>query len=284
VASLGCWVFATILVKVGGSVIRKGIDNLLDEMSQIYDKFSIVLIHGGGWFVTEIMEKMNVKPIFVKSPSGVISRYTDWNTLQCYVMAMMWINKQLVSRLQKLGVKAIGLSGADAGLLKAKRKDRIIIVDERGRQRVIDGGFTGKITEVNVEIINKLVSNGYLPVIAPIAIDSDGNLLNVDSDQVVTTIAQSLKPRHVIILSDVDGLIINNEVVKRLTCEEAYQLFHSEQVQGGMKRKLYMCAEMAKCGCEVIIANGTIERPITSALNGLGTHIEPITKNLNPQH
>jgi len=113
-ASLGCWVFATILIKVGGSVIKKSIDNLLKELAQIHGKFSIVLVHGGGWFVTEIMEKMGVKPIFVKSPSGVVSRYTDWNTLQCYVMAMMWINKQLVSKLQKLGVKAVGLSGSDA--------------------------------------------------------------------------------------------------------------------------------------------------------------------------
>lgn len=235
--------------------------------------YKIVLVHGGGFFVNEVMERMNIKPIFVKSPSGVVSRYTDWNTLQCYVMAMMWINKEIVSKLQKINVNAIGITGCDAKLLLAKRKDKIIIVDERGRQRVINGGFTGKIISVNINILDELVSN-YVPVIAPIAYSEDGYLLNVDSDQVTYSIAINWKPNYVIILLDVEGLLIQGKVVNKLSPDEALKLFNkSSEITGGMKRKLYMAAQIAKEGIPVIISSGLIENPIINALSGKGTHV-----------
>ncbi len=220
------------------------------------------------------MEKLNIKPIFVKSPSGVVSRYTDWNTLWCYVMGMMWINKMIVSKLLELGVNAVGLSGIDGKILLAKRKENIIIVDERGRQRVIDGGYTGKIINVNVELLNTILEKGYLPVIAPIAVDSRGTMLNVDSDQVTYMISLSIKPQYCIILLDVDGLLINGKVVDKLTSQEAEKIFkESEEVRGGMKRKLYMASQIAKEGINVVLYNGLRERPIQEALEGRGTKI-----------
>ncbi len=233
-----------------------------------------MFVHGGGFYVTELMQKLGIQPVFVKSPSGVVSRYTDWNTLWCYVMGMMWLNKQIVSKLTELGVDAVGLSGADGKLLLAKRKEKIIIVDERGRQRLIDGGYTGKIVDVNTKLITTLLDMNMVPVVAPIAIDSSGVLLNVDSDQVTTAIATKLKPDTVIILLDVDGLLLNGKVVEKLTPEEAEKIFkESPEVTGGMKRKLYMAAQIAKEGIRVIIANGLKENPIDNALQGQGTVI-----------
>ncbi len=220
------------------------------------------------------MEKLGIKPTFVKSPSGVVSRYTDENTLWCYVMGMMWINKMIVSKLLELGIAAIGLSGADGKLLSAKKKEKIIIVDERGRQRVIDGGFTGKIINVNTDLLKILLNESYVPVIAPIAVDDRGTLLNVDSDQVAYMLSTSLKPDYCVVLLDVDGLILGGETVKKLSPEEAERIFkESEEVRGGMKRKLYMAAQIAKNGTKVVLSSGLRERPIREALDGAGTHI-----------
>jgi len=224
--------------------------------------------------VTELMEKLGIKPVFVKSPSGVVSRYTDENTLWCYVMGMMWLNKTLVSKLTQLGVSAIGLSGADGKLLLARRKEKIIIVDERGRQRVIDGGYTGKITNVNLDLVKRMLEMNYVPIIAPIAIDEKGTLLNVDSDQVAYMLSISLKPDYCVVLLDVDGLLIGGKTVSRLSVEEAEKLFReSDEVRGGMKRKLYMASQIAKEGVKVVLGSGLRERPITEALAGAGTHI-----------
>ncbi len=225
--------------------------------------------------MSQLMEKLGKQPVFVKSPSGVVSRYTDWETLWCYVMGMMWINKQLTSRLIELGVRAIGISGVDGILLLAKKKEHIIIIDERGRQRVIDGGYTGKIVSVNVELLHKLLDLGYLPVIAPIAVSEKGIMLNVDSDQVAYAIATKIQPDYAVFLLDVEGLILNGKVVQKLTAEEAERIFReSPEVTGGMKRKLYMAAQIARQGVRVIIASGLRESPIRSALEGAGTHIQ----------
>jgi Acetylglutamate kinase len=129
-----------ILIKVGGSVIRKGVDNLVKEVPRLLGNgHKLVIVHGGGYFVSELMEKMGLKPRFVTSPSGVTSRYTDLETLRVYIMGMMFLNKDLVSRLQGVGVNAIGLSGVDGGLLRARRRETMVIIDERGRERIVDG-------------------------------------------------------------------------------------------------------------------------------------------------
>jgi len=220
------------------------------------------------------MEKLGKQPVFVKSPSGVVSRYTDWETLWCYVMGMMWLNKQLTSKLIELGVKAVGLSGIDGKLLLAKKKEHIVIVDERGRQRVIDGGYTGKIVDVNTELLDSLVESGYLPVIAPIAVDEKGIMLNVDSDQVAYAIATKIKPDYTVILLDVEGLILGGKVVSKLTADEAERIFkESPEVTGGMKRKLYMAAQIARQGIRVVISSGLVDKPVKQAIEGAGTHI-----------
>ncbi len=249
---------------------------MLSEIAELCSKGDkIVLVHGGAFFVNEVMESMGLKPVFVKSPSGIVSRYTDLKTLQCYVMAMMWVNKLITSKLQRLGVNAVGLSGPDAKLLLAKRKDKIVIVDERGRERVIDGGFTGKIVDVNVDLINMLVERDMVPVVAPVAYGGEGSLLNVDSDQVAYSISVKWRPDRVIVLLDVDGLIIGGRVVNRLRFDEALEMVRSPEVTGGMRRKLYLSAQIAREGIPVVITNGLIERPVQSSLRGLGTHILP---------
>ena len=266
-----------ILIKVGGSVIRKGVDNLVKEVPRLLGNgHKLVIVHGGGYFVNELMEKMGLRPRFVTSPSGVTSRYTDLETLRVYIMGMMFLNKDLVSRLQGVGVNAIGLSGVDGGLLRARRRETMVIIDERGRERIVDGGYTGKIESSNSDFIVKLLNDGFTPVIAPIAMDNKtGSPLNVDGDQALEVLSYSLRPDLAVILTDVDGVLMNGKVVGRASITEAQELFKSQEVKGGMKRKVYTAMQLASKGICVVISNGTIENPISSAINGFGTHVIP---------
>ncbi|MEZ0319122.1 MAG: [LysW]-aminoadipate/[LysW]-glutamate kinase [Pyrobaculum sp.] len=260
-----------IVVKIGGSVACKDLSKAVADLAKFADR--AVAVHGGGCLVNELMRKMGLQPKFLTHPGGVVSRYTDWETLQVFVMAMSWINKQIVASLTALGVEAVGLTGADGAVVKARRKEKVVVVDERGRQRVVDGGYVGRITEVDV----KKLAPPPLKVLAPIAVSEKGELLNVDGDQLAFETAVRIGAEKLIILSDVDGLLIGGRVVPRITADEAEALSKSDEVRGGMKRKLLMAAEAARKGVEVVISNGLVEAPIATALGGAGTHI---VKNL----
>ncbi|MEZ0248501.1 MAG: [LysW]-aminoadipate/[LysW]-glutamate kinase [Thermoproteus sp.] len=257
-----------IVVKIGGSVICKDPTNAVADLAKYASE--AVAIHGGGCAVNELMKALGLQPKFLTHPGGVVSRYTDAETLKAFVMAISWINKSIVAALAARGVAAIGLTGADGGVVKAKRKEKVIVVDERGRQRVVDGGYSGKISEVDV----KALLPPPLKVLAPIALSDRGELLNVDGDQIAFEVASRLKAR-LVILSDVDGLLIGGKVVERLRPEEAEALAKSDEVKGGMKRKLLAAAEAARAGVETIIYNGLVPSPIEKALSGAGTHIIP---------
>lgn len=263
-----------IVVKIGGRIIKKNIARILDDLKyHVINGTEFVIVHGGGDYVTEYSMRMGIQPRFVTSPSGIRSRYTDERELDVFVMVMAGkINKEIVSRLYERGVKAVGLSGADGGLLVAERKRRILIIDERGRKRVIDGGYTGKIRHANPELLTALLDLGYVPVIAPIAISPDGTLLNVDADQAAFSIAKALRPHRLIMLTDVDGVVIDNKVVEEIRVNEIDELL--PKIGQGMNRKLIEAREACNAGVkEVIIANGQTEKPITQALNDGGTRI-----------
>jgi len=264
-----------LIIKVGGKVLRNNISSVIKDIAiNIKRKVNeILLIHGGGVIVDEFSRRLGIEPRYVVSPSGIRSRYTDEKELEVYVMVMAGkINKELVSMLIKYGVKAIGLSGLDASILSAERKKRIIVIDERGRKRVIDGGYTGKIVKVDKELLLELLKRGYVVVLAPIAVDTDGTPLNVDADQVTYAVAKSLRAPNVVILTDVDGLIIDGELVKSLSISEIDELIR--KVGFGMNRKLLMIKDMLLSGVrEVIISSGLRDNPVSNALSGNGTVI-----------
>ncbi|MCY0860325.1 MAG: [LysW]-aminoadipate/[LysW]-glutamate kinase [Sulfolobaceae archaeon] len=263
-----------IVVKVGGRVIKAGIDNILADLLSINDK--IVFVHGGGDIVTEYSKKMGIEPTFVTSPEGIRSRYTTKEELDVYVMVMSWINKRIVVELNSRGKRAIGLSGADGLLMLASRKKRIMIIDERGKKRIIDGGYTGKITAVNKEVIQELFKSFDVIVVSPIAMDpEERTLLNVDGDQTAFSISVALSADYLILLTDVEGVIFNNTVVPSLKPQEAKEL--SSKIGPGMNRKLLMAAEAVNNGVKrVVISSGLLEKPVTNALNSKGTIITNI--------
>jgi len=259
-----------IVIKVGGSILGEGVHpNIFEDLKAVASTNKVILVHGGGKEVTEVAEKLGKEQKFVVSPEGIRSRYTDWETVVIYNMVMSGkINKEIVTTLQRVGIPAVGLSGVDGGLIRAERKKKLIIVDERGRKRIIDGGYTGKIKYVDAALLNLLLRN-YLPVISPVALGDEYELLNVDGDRAAAYVAGSVKADKVIFLTDVQGLILDGRLVEKISAAEAKNLL--PKIGFGMEKKVLAAVEAVEMGVkESVIASGLSESPISTALKGEG--------------
>ncbi len=259
-----------IVVKAGGRVIKGNFDGLVESLKSVNEK--VVFVHGGGDQVTETSKKLGIEPKFVVSPEGIRSRYTTKEELEVFIMVMSAISRHFVEKLST-SKKSIAITGADGMSVLAERKKRIMIIDERGKKRIIEGGYTGKITKVDSEFFKTLLSIFDVVVVAPLAYDpSEQSLLNVDGDQMAFALAKELKPESLVLLTDVDGVLLDGKVVDRLSQEQAKEL--SFKIGPGMNRKLLMAAEAVSSGVKkVVIANGLVRDPIANALAGKGTVI-----------
>ena len=256
-----------LVVKMGGSILKEGASSeLISDLKALAKEHKLVLVHGGGVEVTEIAAKLGKEQKFIVSPEGFRSRYTDKETIEIFTMVMAGkINKQIVAALQSQGIPALGLSGLDGMLLKAERKKRLVIVDERGRKKVIDGGYTGKINEVNVDLLGFLFEKGYVPVVTPIAVSEEFEPLNVDGDRTATVVAGALQADRLILLTDVQGLVLKGKQVQKISATEAKEALSS--VGKGMSTKVHAALEALNQGVnEVLITSGIGKLPISSVL------------------
>ncbi len=266
-----------IVVKVGGG---KGIDLALvcesvAEMVKGGEK--VVLVHGGSYETDVISAKLGKPPRLVTSVSGYRSRYTDRETLEIFTMVYAGkVNKEIVGRLQRLGVNAVGLSGVDGKLLEGQRKSAIRILED-GKRKILRDDYTGRVEKVNLDLMECLREAGYTLAITPPAISYEGEAINVDGDRAAAAIASALGAETLVILSNVPGLLRdpNDESslishIERRNVDE-----YSKYARGGMKRKILGAKEALEGGVrQVIFADGRIERPIQRALNGEGTVIK----------
>ena len=257
-----------LVIKMGGSILKEGASNeLILDLKEVIKTNQVVLVHGGGAEVTEIASKLGKEQKFIMSPEGFRSRYTDKETIEIYTMVMAGkMNKQIVLALESQGLPAVGLTGLDAAILKAERKTRLIVVDERGRKKVIDGGYTGKITQVNAELLTLLLEKGYIPVVTPIALSQDNEPLNVDGDRTAAFVSGALKADKLVLLTDVEGLILKGERVPKIAATEVKEVL--SKIGGGMSTKVHAGLEALNQGVkEVLVTSGSVKQPITSALN-----------------
>jgi acetylglutamate/LysW-gamma-L-alpha-aminoadipate kinase len=256
-----------IVVKIGGDVYQKGLTpELTDDIKKVLENEKLVIVHGGGDEVTSIAQKLGKQQTFITSPGGIRSRYTDKETAEIFTMVMAGkINKAIVRWLLSKGINAVGLAGLDAGMLRAERKKKLVIIDERNRKRVIDGGYTGKIAKVDTSILGLLVERGYVPVVSPIALGEDYEFLNVDADRAAAQIAGALKADKVVFLTDVQGVLMKGDFVKALSMKEAENLL--PRIGAGMDKKVLASIEALKAGAkEAVISSGLVVEPISSAL------------------
>jgi acetylglutamate/LysW-gamma-L-alpha-aminoadipate kinase len=267
-----------IVVKAGGGV---GLDMgaVCEDVAELVKQGEqVVLVHGGSHETNVISEKLGHPPRYVTSVSGYVSRYTDRETLEIFVMVTAGrINKLLVERLQGLGVDALGLSGLDGRLLEAKRKKALRIV-EGGKRKVLRDDYSGRIERVNDSLLQTLLAAGFVPVVAPLAISYQSEALNVDGDRVAAAIGAALKAQTLVILSNVPGLLSafpdEGTLIPHIPAKEAPQML-DQYAQGRMKKKMLGAIEALDEGvARVIIADGRVEQPLCQALAGQGTVIE----------
>lgn len=260
-----------VVVKVGGSILGEGVSpSIIRDIKSIYSVGGLVLVHGGGKEVTEIARKLGKEQKFVVSPEGIRSRYTDKETASIFTMVMSGLlGKQMTVALQKSGISAVGLSGVDGGLIRAQRKKKLIVMNESGRKMAVEGGYTGKVSEVNSGFLRVLLNNGYLPIISPVAMSEDFEFLNIDGDRAAAYVAGSLSADRVIFLTDVQGVLMDGKVVEGVTVSEARAL--QSKVGFGMEKKILAALEAIEMGVtEGIIASGLVENPISSAVSHKG--------------
>jgi len=255
-----------IVIKIGGSVVDGLHPSTLVDIKAIAEKDKLVFVHGGGKEVTATATKLGKEQKFIVSPGGVRSRYTDKETADIYTMVMSGkINKAITGMLLRQGIKAVGIAGIDGGVLKAERKKKLLIINEKGRKMMIDGGYTGKINAVDPGLVHNLVENGYVPVISPIALSEEYDFLNVDGDRAAAYLAGGIKADKVIFVTNVNGLMLNEKLVTAMTLDQAKAAI--PKIGFGMEKKVLACTEALEMGVkEALIASGQVENPISSAI------------------
>jgi len=255
-----------ITIKIGGSVVDDLHPSTIPDIKKISEKEGLIIVHGGGKEVTKVCKQLGKEPKFVTSPSGIKSRYTDKETVEIFTMVMSGrVNKTIVRMLQQNGINAVGLSGIDGKIIEAERKKKLIIVNEKGRKQAIDGGYTGKISNVNDSLIKSLLDQGITPVISPIALSEESEFLNVDGDRAAAYVAGKTQCDKVLFITNVDGLLMEDKLVETLTLAEAKEI--RPKIGPGMEKKILAATEALDMGVkEAIIANGQRENPISSAI------------------
>jgi len=230
-----------------------------------------VIVHGGGPQVTALERATGREPKYILSKEGFKSRHTDEETMRNFVMAVGGgVNTLLVQQLRKNGVNAVGVSGA-SGILLAKRKT--LISHENGKEKLVRDDYSGRIKEANPAPLQALLSAGFVPVVAPIALGEEFEALNVDGDRAAAAIAAKLGAQKLVLFTDVEGYFANfpNDLVA--TAKQSDITAFQKGASAGMKRKLVAADEALTGGVpEVIMCSGLKDKPVSAAMNGGGTH------------
>ncbi len=265
------------VVKLGGT---EGVDFSAicqDAAELLKGGRRLVFVHGGSAEANSLGEALGTPPKFITSPSGYTSRCTDRKTLEVFLMAVNGkVNSLLVEQLHGLGINAFGLCGMDGKLLVATRKDAIQSV-ENGKRKMIRDDYTGKIETVNGNLLLAIMEMGCLPVIAPVAVSQNGEALNVDADRAAAMVAAALKAETLLLLTAAPGLMEKfpdeSTLIKQIPQSKLPSAL--EMAQGRMKKKVLGAEEALQGGVgRVIIADGRVEKPISTALAGAGTIIQ----------
>ncbi|WP_146417676.1 acetylglutamate/acetylaminoadipate kinase [Haloarcula hispanica] len=268
----------TVVIKVGGARAVDPAGALADVASLVADGERVVVVHGGSTKVDETLERLGVEPEYVETPSGVVGRFTDETTMEVFEMAFGHLNTQLVAGLQSEGVDAVGLNGVDGKLLYGPRKSAVRVVED-GKKKIRRGDHSGTIKQVNGDLLETLLGDGYTPVAGPpMAGDDDGEVIpvNTDADRSAAAIAAELDAQ-LVLLTDVEGVYADPEDPATLieAVETAADWDALEDAAEGFMGRKIMAAEEALDGgaSEVVVADANAESPILSALDGGGTHV-----------
>ncbi|HYA12199.1 MAG TPA: acetylglutamate kinase [Thermodesulfovibrionales bacterium] len=266
----------TFVIKYGGAAqIKQELKDAFarDVVLLNYIGIHPIVVHGGGPKISSVMEKMGKKPSFIQG-----QRVTDKETIDIVEMVLGGlINKEIVSLINAHGGKAVGLSGKDGGLIKAKRK-LLKTSSEKGKGKTIDLGLVGEVTDVDTHIIVSLEKEGFIPVISPIGISQEGETLNINADSAASFIAYALKAEKLILLTDVPGVKDKKDrIISTLTKQQIKKLINDGTIAGGMLPKVQACLKAIGGGVsKTHIIDGRIPHCLLLEIfteSGIGTEI-----------
>ncbi len=267
----------TFVIKYGGAaMVEEKLKDAFAEDIVLLNFIGIkpVIVHGGGPKINKIMEKMGKKPTFIHG-----QRFTDEETIDIVEMVLGGlINKQIVSLINSHGGRAIGISGKDGNLIKARKKVIKKLSYETGSPEIIDLGLVGEISKVNPKILLSVERDGFIPVIAPISSGKKNETLNINADYVAGMIAYALKAEKLILLTDVDGIKDkNNKLIPTLDNKKIKSLTSKNIISGGMLPKVQACQTALKGGVKKThIIDGRISHSLLLEIftaKGIGTEI-----------
>jgi len=261
----------TVVIKYGGSALIN--DNIKQTVIQDIALMKLVgmhpvIVHGGGPDINAFLEQMNIESKFI---NGL--RVTDEKTMEIVEMVLSGkLNKHIVTEIETQGVKAVGISGKDGGIIKAQK------IEKDG----IDYGCVGDIVSVDPTLIQSLINNEFIPVIAPIGKDENGTTYNINADYAAVAIAGALKAEKLVFLTDVEGVMrdINdpNSIMSFISSKKIQKLIEDGTISGGMIPKVECCMEGIRKGVNnVHILDGRVEHCLILEIftpEGIGTMIE----------
>ncbi len=254
------------VVKLGGSA-SVNIENLTNICEDIvllnFVGIKSVIIHGGGKMVSKLQDKLGQKPLF---HNGL--RVTDKRTLETALMVLAGpANKDIVSRINRAGGNAVGITGADGKTIIAHKK-----------HSDIDLGMVGDIETVNIKLVNNLIASGFIPVIAPICISADGDLYNVNADEAASAISSKMASEKLIYLTDTKGLIDNSgRLIPKVKIADIPILEKQQIIKGGMIPKINSASDAITHGVKKVhIIDGKLAHSLLIEIftkSGIGTEI-----------
>lgn len=256
-----------IIVKYGGSAmvdeeLKKHVIQDVTLLKLV--GFKPIIVHGGGKEISRWVSKVGMEPKFI---NGL--RVTDEDTMEIVEMVLNKVNKSLVQHVQELGVKAVGISGKDGGLLKVEKKY------SDGK----DIGFVGEVTDVNPKILHDLLEKDFLPIVCPIGMDDEFNTYNINADDAACAIAKAVGAEKLAFLTDIEGVYRDfndkSSLISTLNREEAHALIDEGIIGGGMLPKLHNCIDAIDNGVsKVHIIDGRIPHCLLLEIftsKGIGT-------------
>ena len=269
----------TIVIKYGGNaMINDDLKNkVMEDVSLMkYIGMRPVIVHGGGPDITQFLKKVGKQFDFI---SGL--RVTDEETVEIAEMVLDGkVNSDIVNLLNHRGVRAVGLSGKDAGLIRASKK-LATVYDGDGHKESVDIGYVGQVDSIDAKILVDLIANDYIPVIAPIGVGEDGESYNINADYVAAEIAGALKAEKLLLLTDTEGVYKDFEdkdtFISSLTADEAREYIKNGVISGGMIPKIEACLKSLESGTNKIhIIDGRQPHSIILELltsEGIGTQV-----------
>ena len=264
-----------IVIKYGGNAMADSdlVESFCNDIVFLKQSgLKPVIVHGGGPQIGSMLERLGIK---TKFESGM--RITDEDTLEVVEMVLAGrINKNIASKINSSGGKAVGISGKDGSMIIAEKLTKQNGSNESNIEKIIDLGYVGFPKKINNTIIETLIKDDFIPIIAPLGIGVDGKTYNINADTAAGAIASSLKSKRLLILTDVEGVIdSNNNLLEEVNGKKIDEMIESGEVSGGMIPKLNTCLDSVNNGVDAaVIVDGRVKHAVLLELftdHGAGT-------------